>query len=95
MSKATPDLQCPHCEGKLDPVEMPAGSGWDGQIHWVCFNNDCSYYRKGWDWMWEQYRVRRSNRFRITNRETGKSSPLSVWSDDAVRDFIVEEPETS
>jgi len=95
MSKEHTDLQCPHCNAKLDRVAMPQGSGWEGQCHWVCFNNDCSYYREGYDWMWEKYRMKASYRYRLKNPETGTTSPLPVWSDDAVRDFIVEdEPET-
>jgi len=29
----------------------------------------------------------------VVNAETGKSSPLAVWSPNAVRDRIIEDPE--
>ncbi len=82
-------LQCPHCGADLDEFELPDGSGWEGQPQWACFNNECSYYKEGWEWMWDHYEIHASYRYRILNRENGKSSPLPVWSEDAIRDRIV------
>lgn len=58
-------------------------------MHLVCFNNECSYYREGWEWMREKYRVNVSYRFRV-DPATGTASPLAVWSEDALVDRIVD-----
>lgn len=70
---------------------MPDGSGWEGKHHWVCFNDECSYFQDGWTWMWEHYRAKASYRYRVVNAKVGLTSPLAVWSYTAVRDLIVED----
>lgn len=89
VSSATSHLYCPHCNQKLQPFELPEGSGWDGQIHLACFNDDCPYFERGWVWMKEKYAVNASYRYRV-NPATGKDSPLAVWSRDAIRDRILD-----
>jgi hypothetical protein len=60
----------------------------------VCFNDECPYFREGWEWMMQNYEVKASYRYRIANPERGASSPLPVWSKDALRDRIVSECES-
>ncbi len=91
MANLKVDLECPHCGEKLKPFEMPVELAWGKRVQWACFNNDCSYYQDGWQWMWDKYNVKSSYRYRVTNTETGKSSPLSVWSEDAIVDCIINE----
>ena len=93
MVKARDELRCPHCGAALCAMAVPDSTGWDTPHHWVCFNDDCSYYREGWDWMWEKYRTRASYRYRVVDPEHGGSTPLAVWSPDAMRDRISEEGE--
>ena len=40
--------------------------------------------------MWEQYEVRASYRYRVTQGETRSASPLAVWSETALIDRIIE-----
>ena len=74
---------------------MPDDSGWnfDELVHWACFNDDCSYFKDGWDHMVGQFEARVSYRYRVTSPKTGASSPLPVWSKDALRDRILETQE--
>jgi len=89
VSSATPQLNCPHCNQTLRAFELPDGSGWDGQIHLACFNDDCPYFERGWVRMKEQYAVNASYRYRV-NPASGKDSPLGVWSKTAIRDRILD-----
>ena len=92
MSPADHSLSCPHCGARLLAMALPDGVQYDETHHYVCFNDDCSYYREGWDWMMEQYSQKASYRYMI-NPTTGAASPLPVWSDQATREMIVEDDE--
>ncbi len=86
-----PEVICPHCETKLLALRMPDGGGWDEPYHWVCFNDDCTYFRDGWTWMQQKYEIGASYRYRVTNAETGQATPIAVWSNTAMRDHIIDE----
>ncbi|MEW6347850.1 MAG: methyltransferase domain-containing protein [Thermodesulfobacteriota bacterium] len=79
---------CPHCGATMDPMETPWDSSWGGEIHYVCFNDQCVYFTKSWDMMEAQgvedtgYRCRRDPR--------GEFAPIAVWSMDALKDRIIE-----
>ena len=79
---------CPHCGGPLQSFILPDNSGWQEPARRACFNDDCGYFRRGWNWMEERYGVRASYRYRV-NPATGEESPLAVWSPEALRDRIV------
>ncbi len=81
--------RCPHCGAVLRPFQPHDEGGWGDAPHLSCFNDECSYYRDGWEWMREHYRVRASYRYRITDPETGHASPLAVWSETAYLDRII------
>jgi Ogr/Delta-like zinc finger len=87
-----PDLlqSCPHCGSRLRKWMVPEGASWSEESFFVCFNDDCSYYKEGWVWMREQYRQAASYRYMVNPRHGG-ASPLPVWSDTAMRDLIVDE----
>jgi hypothetical protein len=79
---------CPHCEAGLQAFELPEAGGWDQKYHLACFNNDCPYYRRGWDWMLDHYNAKVSYRYRL-DPESGKDSPIAVWSETALVDRII------
>ena len=81
---------CPHCGERMRKWRTPPDSTWGGRIHYVCFNDDCPYFVRGWQWMLERYNVKSSYRHRY-NPETGASGPLPVWSMDALKDAVVPE----
>jgi hypothetical protein len=83
---------CPHCGSRLKKWLVPEGATWSEEFFFVCFNDDCSYYIDGWNWMMEQYRQHASYRYMV-NPTTGISSSIPVWSDSATRANIVEDAE--
>jgi len=82
-------LCCPHCGAALQPFSLPEGGGWDSDFHIACFNDECSYYLRGWKRMEDTYGVKSSYRFRI-DPANGKQSPLAVWSPSAIKDRILD-----
>ena len=82
--------ECPHCGSRLKKWRVPEESTWDEEFFFVCFNDECPYYRKGWAWMKQEYSQQASYRFMI-NPTTGNSSQIPVWSDSATREMIVED----
>jgi len=87
MTEQKKDI-CPHCQARMEKWTPPGDSTWGGHFQYVCFNDDCPYYQKGWQWMMERYQVRASYRHRY-NPETGESGPLPVWSSRAMRADII------
>ncbi len=76
--------------------ENPLGpTGWENDIHWACFNDDCPYYREGWEWMWQRYEVKASYRYRVSSAENACPKPVPVSSDEMLRDLILDENESS
>ena len=80
---------CPHCETALQAFELPDNTGWESVFHLACFNDECSYFVRGWEHMESNYAVKASYRYRF-DPFTGQVSPLAVWSSSALKDRIIE-----
>ena len=72
--------------------QAPDNSSWGSAEMLVCFNDECPYYVRGWEWMRAQYDVTASYRHRY-NPATKQGGPLPVWSPTAHRDAIITEGE--
>ncbi len=80
---------CPHCGVKMLKWRVPDQSTWSAEFFYVCFNDECAYYVKGWKHMYDQQKVGCSYRHRY-DPDTGTCGPLPVWSPDALKDRIME-----
>ena len=88
---ATPRT-CAHCGSTLKKWLVPDEATWDEEFFFVCFDNDCSYYKSGWEWMKQQYNQQASYRYAL-NPENESSLMIPVWSDTATREMIVDDAE--
>jgi hypothetical protein len=82
--------RCPYCSLPLTRWSNPQLACWGGEFQYVCFNDDCPYFVRGWAWMESHFHVKASYRHRL-DPKTGETGPLPVWSKSALRDQIVEE----
>ncbi len=84
------DHRCPYCHSPMRRWANPQLTCWSGEYQYVCFNDECPYFARGWEWMKSQFNVTASYRHRL-EPETGESGPLPVWSRNALRGGILAE----
>lgn len=82
--------KCEHCDAEMKKWLVPPDSTWATEFLWVCFNDECPYFQRGWDHMMKTQEARASYRHSM-NPETGSTGPLPCWSYSALRDRIIEE----
>jgi len=81
---------CPHCGKKMLKWAPPEETSWGPAVQYVCFNDECPYFVKGWDWMQTHFAQKLSYRHRY-DPQTGETGPVPVWSSTALRNCIVEQ----
>lgn len=84
-------LTCPYCDEKLKKWAVPQNpyTEWDNEFMYICFNDLCSYFLKGFESMQRQGNFGLSYRF-MFNPENRSFSPVPVPSETALRESIIE-----
>ena len=85
---------CPHCEALLSCCETPPfhigdGLGWGAEVMFICLNNECPIFLKGWDHIENQYGHNGSYRYFILPNEA-KGDVVMVGSDQAFTGSIID-----
>ncbi len=85
--------QCPYCEERLKKWAVPDNpfcQTWDNEYMYICFNDECPYFVRGWDRMYDQTNQSISYRL-MYNPVKERCSPIPVPTPHALRDGILEE----
>jgi DNA-directed RNA polymerase subunit M/transcription elongation factor TFIIS len=84
-------LRCPHCGERLNKWGVPQTvfTEWPNEFFYVCMNDECSYFVRGWAAMAAQgnscsYRL-------MYDPLTDSCQPVPVSSANTLRDGIIEE----
>jgi SAM-dependent methyltransferase len=85
-------LLCPYCDQQLSKWEVPDNpfcQTWDNEFMYVCFNDECPYFVRGWDKMYRDTQQGMSYRL-MYNPEKDRCFPIPVPSHQALKDGIIE-----
>jgi len=85
---------CPHCKEKLTCCDAPPfhvgdGLGWGSEVLFICLNDDCPLFVRGWQHIEQQFAHSSSYRYMLVPGEkTGTA--MMVASKDAFKGCIVD-----
>jgi SAM-dependent methyltransferase len=86
-------LECPYCGERLKKWLVPDNpfcQTWDNDYMYICFNDQCPYYVRGWDHLCAEGNRGMSYRL-MYNPEKDRCMPIPVPSPKALKEGIVEE----
>jgi SAM-dependent methyltransferase len=85
-------LRCPHCGERMLKWAVPDNPfevTWDNDFMYICFNDACPYYVRGWDFMYRE--GNRGSSYRLMyNPEKDCCTPIPVPTPKALRESIIE-----
>jgi SAM-dependent methyltransferase len=85
-------LCCPYCGERMHKWAVPDNPfevTWDNEFMYICFNDACPYYVRGWDFMYKDGNRGASYRL-MYNPEKDCCMPIPVPSPRALRESIIE-----
>jgi len=77
-------LVCKYCGEEIKKVYLPVDSDWGVEYIYVCLNDECNYFKRGWDWMFNNYNVKASYRF-MYNPFNGYEGPYPVTKENDIK----------
>lgn len=85
---------CPHCNTKMScchapPFHVGDGLGWGSEYMFICLNDDCPLFVKGWKYIEENFSHTSSYRYMIIPGEKSGNT-MMVGSKDAFKGSIVD-----
>lgn len=85
---------CPHCKTRMACCEAPAvhvgdGLGWGSDVLFICLNDYCSLFLKGWDHVDGQYGHHASYRY-MELPGSKESNVMMVGNKDAFKGSVVD-----
>ena len=86
---------CPHCGRKMNKWSTPAfnfadGLGWCTPFLYVCFNDECTFFRNSWKHMLDTYGQEMGYRYML-HPDSGEAASLPVGSRIAMKGDIIDE----
>jgi len=76
--KVTEAPTCPHCKTVMEQMDSRF-LDWDSPYLWVCYNDECSLFKKGWEHMMETMGQLVSYRFMI-HPQSGQKGVIPAFS---------------
>jgi hypothetical protein len=70
---------CKYCGSELKKINLPVDSDFNVPYLFACFNDECGYYVRGWEWMRKNYNATASYRYKY-NPFLEDDGPLPVAS---------------
>ena len=96
MEKVMEDKQtvCPHCGQSLNKWSTPSfnfsdGLGWCTPFLYVCFNDECSFFKNSWKRMSEVYGQEMGYRYML-HPDSGESSSIPTGNKSAMKGDIID-----
>ncbi len=78
--KVTEAPTCPHCNALMEKMDS-RHLDWESPYLWVCFNNNCTLFKKGWEHMMESVGQLVSYRFMI-HPQNGEKGVIPAFSNE-------------
>ena len=76
--KVTKAPTCPHCKAEMEQMDSRY-LDWESPYLWVCFNNECTLFKGGWNHMMETVGQLVSYRFMI-HPQSGEKGVIPAFS---------------
>ncbi len=86
--------ECPHCNQKMScceapPVHVGDGLGWGSEVLYICLNDFCPLFLKGWEQIEAKYGHHSSYRY-MRLPDSNESNVMMVGNSDAFKGSIID-----